>query len=243
MEAVEIESEVGEKVCRTCKRSLPMTSGHFHRTRNSPDGWHAQCKSCRAPYRAALRAKNRDAYLAQERAWHAKNVESRNARGRRRWANDPEWRARQLAANKEWHRTYAWGKRQSNREWRAKNPDKVKATLRKQYEKDPLRYLISNQIAATLKKAGTSKQRESFSKLLGYTADDLRAHLERQFTKKMTWDNHGTYWEIDHIVPLASFKITSPHDPEFKAAWALTNLRPLPAKLNRSKGAKRTLLI
>ena len=67
-------------------------------------------------------------------------------------------------------------------------------------------------------------------------------HLERQFLPGMTWGNRGE-WHIDHIVPLASFTFTSPDDPEFRAAWALTNLRPLWAKDNIRKSAKRTHLI
>lgn len=83
---------------------------------------------------------------------------------------------------------------------------------------------------------------KSWQDLVPYTLDDLMAHLERQFLPGMTWDNRGD-WHIDHVVPLASFNFTSPDDPEFRAAWALTNLRPLWAKDNIRKSAKRTHLI
>ncbi|NBW15807.1 MAG: hypothetical protein EBR82_48255 [Caulobacteraceae bacterium] len=72
---------------------------------------------------------------------------------------------------------------------------------------------------------------------LGYSVDDLRAHLEARFTEGMTWQNIGR-WHIDHIRPLASFTITGPDCPEFRAAWALENLQPLWAKDNLSKGAR-----
>lgn len=77
---------------------------------------------------------------------------------------------------------------------------------------------------------------------LGYTVDDLRVHLERQFLTGMTWENIGQ-WHIDHIVPLASFSYTSMDDEGFKAAWALTNLRPLWAGPNMVKHARRELLV
>jgi hypothetical protein len=57
----------------------------------------------------------------------------------------------------------------------------------------------------------------------------------------MTWENRDR-WQIDHIIPLSSFKYESAEDPEFKAAWALTNLRPLWTPLNYEKRAKRTHL-
>lgn len=39
--------------------------------------------------------------------------------------------------------------------------------------------------------------------MLGYSADDLKMHLESLFTDDMTWDNYG--WHIDHIKPLSHF--------------------------------------
>jgi hypothetical protein len=87
------------------------------------------------------------------------------------------------------------------------------------------------------------KNGRSWEKLAGYTATDLMAHLARQFKAKMSWDNYGSVWEIDHVMPLASFSFTSADDPEFRAAWALTNLRPLSKHQNRSKSWRRTLLV
>lgn len=78
--------------------------------------------------------------------------------------------------------------------------------------------------------------------LVGYTVDDLIRHLERQFLPGMTWENRSE-WHVDHIVPLASFSFTSPDDEEFKAAWALTNLRPLWARENVRKSATRLFLV
>lgn len=87
-----------------------------------------------------------------------------------------------------------------------------------------------------------SKGGRPWEQLVGYSRDDLRRHLERQFTKGMTWGNIGQ-WHVDHILPRASFTFTSSCDPEFKACWALTNLRPLWGGDNRKKSNRRTHLI
>lgn len=89
---------------------------------------------------------------------------------------------------------------------------------------------------------GRGKAGRSWRSFVPYTLEELMAHLERQFTKGMTWANRGE-WHIDHIVPLSSFSFTSPDDPEFKAAWALSNLRPLWAVENLQKNARRTHLL
>lgn len=81
-----------------------------------------------------------------------------------------------------------------------------------------------------------------WQELVGYTVEQLVAHLERQFLPGMTWSNRDK-WHIDHIVPLASFEFTSPEDDGFKAAWALTNLRPLWSGANVRKGGKRQHLL
>ena len=75
----------------------------------------------------------------------------------------------------------------------------------------------------------------SINKILNYTMEDLKLHLESKFDDKMTWENYGSYWEIDHIVPLAAFVFTSYEDEDFKKCWSLKNLQPLEKSLNRSK--------
>ena len=88
---------------------------------------------------------------------------------------------------------------------------------------------------------GKAKSGKTFE-LLGYTPEDLRRHIEKQFCKGMSWGNYGE-WHIDHIVPLSSFEISSWDDPELKAAWDLTNLRPIWSKENLQKSARLTHLV
>lgn len=87
-----------------------------------------------------------------------------------------------------------------------------------------------------------AKAGRAWESLVGYTIHDLMRHLERQFLKRMSWTNRGE-WQIDHITPLALFKFETAEDPEFKAAWALSNLRPLWKPDNNEKRAKRLFLI
>ena len=63
--------------------------------------------------------------------------------------------------------------------------------------------------------------------LVGYTLDDLVKHLESKFDDKMSWNNYGSYWHVDHKVPIAAFDYTSYEDEAFKRCWSLENLQPL----------------
>ena len=69
--------------------------------------------------------------------------------------------------------------------------------------------------------------------LLGYSAIELKEHIESIFTEGMSWDNHGE-WHIDHIIPVSSFDKSE----KMSVVNSLDNLQPLWAKDNLSKGSK-----
>jgi Prasinovirus endonuclease VII len=72
---------------------------------------------------------------------------------------------------------------------------------------------------------------------LGCSIEQLKIHLEKQFTSNMTWDNWALDgWHIDHIIPLSSFDLTDPE--QFKIACHYTNLQPLWWRENIVKGGK-----
>ncbi len=52
----------------------------------------------------------------------------------------------------------------------------------------------------------------------------------------MTWENYGTYWSLDHIIPQSATPWDSVEHPNFKKSWALDNLQPLPRRENAVKG-------
>ena len=67
----------------------------------------------------------------------------------------------------------------------------------------------------------------SYSKYLGCSIVEYKAFLENKFDNKMSWDNYGVYWEIDHIKPLSK-----------GGSFHFTNTQPLSIPKNRKKGNK-----
>lgn len=64
------------------------------------------------------------------------------------------------------------------------------------------------------------------------------------FINGMTWEKFmAGEIHIDHIVPVSSFNIVSDECEEFKRCWSLSNLRPLWAKDNLSKGSRQEFLL
>ena len=104
-------------------------------------------------------------------------------------------------------------------------------------ETDPIRR-VESRIRCLLRNviiANGSKKAAKTEELLGCTVAEARVHLESQFLRGMTWDNHGE-WHIDHIRPCASFDFSDPQQQ--KECSHYSNLQPLWAKDNLSKSDK-----
>jgi hypothetical protein len=70
--------------------------------------------------------------------------------------------------------------------------------------------------------------------IIGCTYEELKLHIEQQFTEGMTWDNYGINgWHVDHIKPLAMAST----EEEIILSNHYTNLQPLWCLDNLSKGA------
>ena len=63
-----------------------------------------------------------------------------------------------------------------------------------------------------------------------------KKYLESFMTSDMNWDNYGSYWHIDHTVPLSKFDLSD--ESELRSAVHYTNTRPMLAKENLSKSDK-----
>jgi AraC-like DNA-binding protein len=124
-------------------------------------------------------------------------------------------------------------KKCSSSAWRINNKDKIAADQKYRYQTDVQRRIATN-IRSRLNKAlkGAYKP-ASIIDSLGCSPGELKRYLESQFAKNMSWKNYGQ-WHIDHIEPLARFNLADP--VEFNRACHYTNLQPLWAKDNLSKG-------
>lgn len=138
--------------------------------------------------------------------------------------------------------------------WYNKNRDKV-ISQKKEYYKNNRKDIINKNIAYKEHKRKTSpfhkfkfnlrkRTNQAFKvnywvkngtteSLLGSDYESVKKHIEKQFTKGMNWENYGK-WHIDHIIPLCSAE----NESELKKLCHYTNLQPLWAEDNLSKGGK-----
>jgi hypothetical protein len=107
----------------------------------------------------------------------------------------------------------------------------IKERIRRQVTKAAKRDGVGELLRGALRRGGQSPMAE---KLLGYGIDDLRLHLERQFTKGMNWDRFmAGEIHIDHIIPQSHFDMRD--EGQWRKCWCLSNLQPLWAKHNLEK--------
>lgn len=69
---------------------------------------------------------------------------------------------------------------------------------------------------------------------LDMNAFELREYIQGMWQEGMTWENYGTVWVVDHIVPLAYFDSFSRKD--MKLCWCHYNLQPTFYLDNHIKG-------
>lgn len=118
--------------------------------------------------------------------------------------------------------------------YRKENKEEINRKKRKENlsQMQILSHTISSAIYRVLKGIKSDRHWED---LVGYSIQELKEHLEKQFTSEMSWDNMGEYWEIDHIIPLNLFSYETEQDEQFKICWSLANLRPLEKIANKSR--------
>jgi hypothetical protein len=104
----------------------------------------------------------------------------------------------------------------------------------KQRRKDDINFKLLNNMRCRIGQAVRNKSGRTME-LVGCSIDDLRKHLELQFTGGMTFKNYGS-WHVDHIKPCSRFNLTNPS--EQRECFHYTNLQPLWAEDNQTKSDK-----
>ena len=86
-----------------------------------------------------------------------------------------------------------------------------------------INYRIKKSLAARLRTVIVKN--DSTMNYIGCNIQYLREWFEYNFTSEMNWDNYGSYWSIDHIIPVCKFELTV-EDEKLKCCnW--TNLIPV----------------
>ena len=212
-----------EKVCSSCKINKSFDS--FNKSKNSPFGLHRQCKSCRKIERDTNKErtrkknqeyykKNKESLLKKNKIYRKNNKDKINIQ-RKEYRNRPE---------------IVKHVKMKNKEYLPKRKIKIK-----ERRKNDLNFQLSEILRAGFNRfiKGSS---DSYRKCIKCDYTFLMKWLEFQFNDKMNWNNLGSYWHIDHILPVSLFNFEKEKEKFICYNW--TNLQPLEKKENISKSNK-----
>ncbi len=208
------------KKCKSCSEIKPIYE--FHIRKQVKDGYNNKCKICACK----LVKKYSSTTEQKEKIKKKKKIYNSSDKGKE-------------LNKKQRRKTYLENKEKENlrsKKWNSDNKNKIKQ-YKKKYEKEYYRKnkpkLICRSMLHRALRSLNTKKNSSTNEMLGYSPEQLKNSIESLFKEGMTWENYGK-WHIDHIVPLSSFIENTP----VNIVNALSNLQPLWAKENLSKGNK-----
>jgi hypothetical protein len=209
------------KKCIMCNEYKNLNS--FCKDKTRKDGLNNKCKLC-----AKLQSKTfRDKNKKYKKLWSEKNKEKENATIRK-------YRKTLRILNPDKIRDQKRKETQRRKNRRTKilililslNP-KIIEKIQKEIEKKEIFNKLRDNIRSRMHEClGKNKGGKSWKRLVGYSVEELKKHIEKQFKPGMSWEKRSD-WHIDHIVPISAFNFEKPEDKEFKKCWALKNLQPL----------------
>ena len=192
------------KKCSKCKVEKELNN--FTKQKKNKDGLKSVCKDCTKEYAREYYKSNIESLKQCKKEYYQANREQRK-----------EQRKEYYKANKQQIKEYY----QANKE---KINNKTAEYNKIKRLKNPLFKMTHNLRSRTyqaFKTKGYNKNTKT-QEMLGVNWLVCKAHIERQFTKGMSWDNSGD-WHIDHIIPLASANT----EEELKKLCHYSNLQPL----------------
>jgi hypothetical protein len=221
------------KLCPTCNQSKELTE--FNKNKTRKDGYQRECRKCchthhNKHYHTKKSPRLNENIKEGHKICSCCNQEllldkfNKQKGGRFNvsaecktclFNRNKEWKNN---GGKQWENNWAKKQRQTNPQW------KLKQVLRGRYLDALKRHT----------KGGKVNKHHSAIDLIGCDIEFYKQYLEQQFKHDMTWENHGTLWEIDHIKPCAAFDLTK--EEEQKICFNYINTQPLYLSDNRRKG-------
>ena len=203
-------------ICNKC--SIEKSFDEFTKCKSCSNGVKSTCKICTRKYMKQYQEINLENIIMYNKNYRLDNQE-KNKIYQSIYNSKPE-------------------NKKKKREYYDKNIQYYK-DIEKTEERKKYRYNYNKQshiqrwrsfLRNSLKRLNKTKEEHTID-LLGYSALELKTHLESLFTHEMNWNNYGE-WHIDHIYPLSLFDKSTP----INIVNALKNLKPMWATTRNING-------
>lgn len=239
----------GQKECNCCHEVKPHSEFYFRTNRNE---FYSRCMVCERSHKAnKWNSYSEEKKKALSKQHYAKTGDKQKENKKAAYWADPEAASERNRINRERYREAILA---TQKAWYLANQDAQRIKSKAHYEANKQSYIDGNRrrtnqrvktdpvfalsrrirslIYIRIYSGGYTKRSKS-QEILGCTWPEFKQHIECQFTLGMSWDRLGEI-HLDHIIPLA----TARNEDDVIRLNHFTNIRPLWAKDNLSKGAK-----
>jgi hypothetical protein len=222
-----------EKLCTVCNHIKDIS--FFSNDKYKKDGKRPECKSCKANRDKKYKEANINKIKQNSVEYYNNNKETIKQRVKI-WCEENKEKSKETKA-----KYYQDNKEKidlAKKEWHEKNKDKMKIwinTYMKNRYHSNFDYRIKSIMNKRIRDYIRLKTKPTLE-FLGCSIEDFKKWIEYQFNEHMNWDNMGSYWSFDHVKPCNSFDFSD--QQQILDCYNWTNLRPLKAIENSSKGSK-----
>ena len=221
------------KICTKC--NIEKDLNDFTNDKSKKDGKHSHCKQCKSLNDTKYKKNNIEKISENGKKYYQENSVKIKQKSKDWYENNKEHCAEikreYNIKNKESIKLKKKQYNDNNKEWLKNYMNKY---IKNKYKTD-VNYRIKSIINKRLRDYIRDKTKPTLE-YLGCSTELLKEWFEYQFDNKMTWDNMGTYWHIDHVKPCSSFNFEN--NDEIFECYNWKNLQPLCKFKNMSKGSK-----
>lgn len=220
------------KTCTGCGKE--KSSNDFGNDKSKKDGKRPQCRTCKSEQDKKYKLANKEKYKEKGKEYYENNSEKIKERAKQWYLDNKE---HHLATSKLWRQNNFQKWKDGKNRWHQANKQKmmeyINNYIKEKYRTD-INYRIKTICAARIRQV-VRKDNSTFD-MLGCSVDFFKLWIEYQFYDNLSWDNMGSLWHFDHVIPCASFNFEN--DEEIERCFNWRNLRPLVASENLSKHDK-----
>jgi len=223
------------KVCTKCNILKPLDD--FTRDKTKIDGRYSRCKTCK--YGVDLLYRNNENVKQKKKItdheYYIKNSDKIKDYSKKWYQENID---RQKELRKQYYLLNYTKLKDAQAIWNSNNKEKIKEYM-KNYFKDRYNNDLNFKLRISLRSRFKAciLDKEPFN-YLNCSLDFFKKWIEFQFNQdsNLSWNNYGSYWHYDHVIPCASFDLTIEDNIHKCFHWS--NFRPLNKVLNLQKSSK-----